>query len=88
MIDSTEVSSLQGMVDPGENELSGTAIREFCEEAIEGDETGALSPQEKKKRRAEIVKRFVQHKQMEEPVSMNPHVQRTIITKILNQSTL
>ncbi|XP_063720388.1 ADP-ribose pyrophosphatase, mitochondrial-like isoform X2 [Symsagittifera roscoffensis] len=66
--DTKEFALPGGMVDPGENELSGTAIREFCEEAIEGDETGALSPQEKKKRRAEIVKRFVQHKQMEEPI--------------------
>ena len=56
------------MVDPGENELSGTAVREFCEEAVEGDNQAALSPEEKKKRRKEMITRFTQHKVMKQPV--------------------
>ncbi|XP_075260805.1 uncharacterized protein LOC142352232 isoform X2 [Convolutriloba macropyga] len=57
-----------GMVDPGENELSGTAVREFCEEAVEGDNQAALSPEEKKKRRKEMITRFTQHKVMKQPI--------------------
>ena len=57
------------MVDPGEHDLSGTAVREFCEEALEGNDQSKLSADERKKRRAEMVKRFVQHKKVDAPVS-------------------
>ena len=59
----------QGMVDPGENELSGTAIREFCEEALEGNDHSKLTPEERKQHRDEMVKRFVEHKKIDAPVS-------------------
>lgn len=66
--DTKEYALPGGMVDPGENELSSTAVREFCEEAIEGNDQSALTKEQKDKSRAKMVHSFMQHKVLNKPI--------------------